>query len=43
MELWEQTAEQIERYLKVVESSIELVSEEIKIKDAEITIVYWVF
>jgi hypothetical protein len=43
MELWEQTAEQIERYLKVVESSIELVSKEIKIKDAEITIVYWVF
>ena len=43
MELWEQTAEQIERYLKVVESSIEIVSEEIKIKDAEITIVYWVF
>jgi len=43
MELWEQTAEQIERYLKVVDSSIELVSEEIKIKDAEITIVYWVF
>ena len=43
MELWEQTAEQIERYLKVVESSIQLVKKEIQTKEDEITIVYWVF
>ncbi|MDG2371745.1 MAG: hypothetical protein P8L83_03940 [Flavobacteriaceae bacterium] len=43
IELWQQTAEQIEEYLKVVESSIQLVTKEIQKKDDEITIVYWVF
>jgi len=43
LELWHQTAEQVEEYLKVVELSIEIVNKEIQTKEDEFTIVYWVF
>ena len=43
LELWRQTAEQFKDYLKIVDSSIEIITKEIEKKDAEITIVYWVF
>ena len=43
LELWRQTAGQFEDYLKVIDSSIEIVEKEIEKKDSEFTIVYWVF
>ena len=43
IELWDQTIEQIGEYLKLVDKSISTLQDEIKTKDEEIEIIYWVF
>ena len=43
IELWDQTIDQIKEYLEIVDKSIAILEKEIKTKDEEITIVYWVF
>ena len=43
IELWDQTIEQIKEYLNLVDTSIATLQKEIKTKDEEIEIIYWVF
>ena len=43
IELWDQTIEQIKEYLNLVAKSIATLENEIKTKDEEFTIIYWVF